>query len=232
METTGYTPAEIVYGKAVRLNARIFAPAEVREDVDIDTFMEERLSDQEATVAAAAEAQRKYTANHIASNPRVATEFKVGSYVLLAWPKTRMNPNGRPTKLDSMYRGPYQVVSLAGGTYKLRDLTTGKIEPTKSVHSLKEFVYDPKRTNPKDIALKDYKDMFFVESITKHKGQWQRKSKLQFLTKWIGIEEPVWETWTNLRMNEVLHAYLKSKGKTNMIPESATHEEQEAQDEP
>ena len=132
-----------------------------------------------------------------------------------------MSPNGRPTKLDALYRGPYRVAAVNKDRYTLNNLVTGKFETDKSVHSLKLFKYDATRTNPRDIALKDSTDMYLVERIVQHKGSVQRKSELQFLVKWLGYNDSfnTWEPFSSVRDNAIFHEYCKKHKMEKLIPE-------------
>ena len=57
-------------------------------------------------------------------------------------------------------------------------------------------------------------DQFLVESILAHRGYsgnpgQNKTSKLEFLIKWVGFEEPEWLPWRNLYANSIAHAYMK-----------------------
>jgi hypothetical protein len=118
-----------------------------------------------------------------------------------------------------VYRGPYQVLKFDGnGTYWLKNLATGASENQKSVHSLKPFFYDKKRTDPVLIALKDYKDMFIISEIVSDNGCWKNKGDLRFKVQWLGYKDATWEPWANVRDNSVLHDYLRLHHHAGMIP--------------
>ena len=74
---------------------------------------------------------------------------------------------------------------------------------------LKQFPFDPLRTNPTDVARIDYLEFFIVE-ILQYKGDIKKLSTLQFKIKWLGYDETynTWEPWANLREMEILHKYL------------------------
>ena len=81
------------------------------------------------------------------------------------------------------YTGPYKIVSVKNGTYVLRDLKNNKVlEPCK-VHLLKPFHYDATITNPVEIRLKDTDDMYIVEQILSHTGNFKFKKSLRFQVK-------------------------------------------------
>ena len=100
--TLGCSPADIIFGKAVTGDPRIFLPRTPTIDEEMDTYLARRLQDQETTIELAQSRQRKHHAEHMGSNPVHETEYAVDSYVLLAWPLDRLNLR-RPTKLDTLY---------------------------------------------------------------------------------------------------------------------------------
>jgi Chromo (CHRromatin Organisation MOdifier) domain len=85
---------------------------------------------------------------------------------------------------------------------------------------MKQFHFDPMRTDPSDVARKDYLE-FFVEDILAHRGDTKRLSTLQFRVKWLAYDESnnSWEPWANLREMEVLHKYLISKNLRQLVPD-------------
>ena len=117
-----------------------------------------------------------------------------------------------PNKLMTNLRGPLQVTSNVGPTYTLRDLVTTKTVFTH-VSRLREFHFDKERVDPLAIAVKD-SGQYLVESILDHKGytgkgNYRQISKLLFLVKWVGYEEPDWQPWKNLHRNFLTHEYMK-----------------------
>jgi transposase InsO family protein len=220
--TTGYAPADLVFGGIIKLNRGLLSK---RTDDDVrystyDNYLTMLLQHQDSMLQEASESQLNVNRKHVGKELKGSlTGYAVGSYVLLAWPISRMNPNGRPTKLDTVYRGPYQVLKFdEHGTYWLRNLTTGATESPKSVHSLKQFFYDVKRTDPIVVALKDYKDIFLISKIISDNGCWRNKGDLKFEVKWLGYKESTWEPWANVRDNSVLHEYLRVHRHAHMIP--------------
>jgi hypothetical protein len=220
--STGYAPADLVFGGIIKLNRGLLTKQKA-DEVDYstyDNYMISLMHHQEKMLLDANETQQIAAQKHLGKDPGgLITEYAVDSYVLLAWPITRMNPNGRPTKLDTVYRGPYRVIKFdEHGTYWLRNLATGAAENPKSVHSLKPFFYDKKRTDPVVVALRDYKDTFLVSEIISDNGCWKNRGELKFKVLWLGYDEPTWEPWANLRDNSVLHEYLIRHQHAAMIP--------------
>ena len=149
---------------------------------------------------------------HNSQNSASITDFPNNSFVLVA---QRTSPE---TRLHTLWRGPMKVLQNKNGEYTLLDLTTKK---EKLYHStqMKKFLFDPIRTNPTDVARKDYLE-FFIESILQHKGDHKKLSTLEFKIKWLGYDETYnsWEPWANLREMEILHQYLIAHNMKQIVP--------------
>ena len=222
IKSIGYSPARIIYGDSINLNRNIFIPNKERQTENIVEYMSNKLATQDEAISLAAKLSKEHNIQHITENPVIQTEFTAGSYVLVAWPITRMNNQGRPSKFDTMFRGPYQVQSNKGRSYILKDLVLNKNTAPKDIHQLRPFHFDPRRTNPLQVALKDYKDLWVVERIQNHKGSWKTKSHMTFLVKWVGWETPTWQPWKDVRDCKEFHDYLEAKGKSDLRPKRFT----------
>ena len=84
---------------------------------------------------------------------------------------------------------------------------------------LKKFEHDPRIHNPVAIAAKDYEEDE-IEAIISHTGDPRQKAGMDFLVRWLGYDESedLWLPWSELRLNTVLHAYLRVNGMENIIP--------------
>jgi hypothetical protein len=69
----------------------------------------------------------------------------------------------------------------------LLDLTTNKENKYHSTQ-MKQFKFDPLRTDPIDVARKDYSE-FFIETILALRGDPKNLSTLEFKVKWLGYNE-------------------------------------------
>ena len=134
------------------------------------------------------------------------TEFPINSYVLVHY-----RSGSPPTRLHTAWRDPMRDVSGSNSRYTLYDLVTTR-EHRYHVSDMKQFLYDPLFVDPVDVACRDRME-FFVESISDHQGGLTR-STIGFFVKWKDYPESenTWDSYTNLRDNEVLHDYLKLKG--------------------
>jgi hypothetical protein len=122
------------------------------------------------------------------------------------------------TRLHTLWRGPMKVIKSLKGQYTLLDLTTLKEKEYHSTH-LKEFIFNPNRVSPLDVARKDYLE-FFIEEILHHTGNTNRLSTLNFKVKWQGYDDTYnsYEPWKNLRSTKQLHLYLIRQNLKHVIP--------------
>ena len=111
--------------------------------------------------------------------------------------------------------------SIHKSDYTLLDVTNKKF---KHIHvsQLKASIFNPKYTDPADIARRDYME-FFIESIVRHKGNSRRKSDMKFLVKWLNYNEShdTWEPWESLRLADALHDYLRNHNMNKLIPRNS-----------
>lgn len=213
----GVSPAELLFGNVITLDRKLYHDLPSSTNMEgvssnMRGWIDQMLSMQARLIDIARKFQREKDEKHIASGETGhLTEFAIGSYVLARYPETGMGKRP-PTKLHTPWRGPYRVVNRNASTYTLQDLVS---LDTFNVHisTLKEFEYDPNRTDVEAAAMAD-KQYFGVERIIKHFGNTSKtakKSQLTFQVKWIGEEKTTREPWSHLRNNAKLHQYLASK---------------------
>ena len=79
------------------------------------------------------------------------------------------------------------------------------------------------------MAMRDIPDVFLIEDILSHKGNWKRKQSLEFKVRWAGYgpKEDTWESYSTLRDSEVLHKYLRINQKIELIPTKIVSEEKD-----
>ena len=220
--STGYAPAQIVYGNRVNLDRNIIMPFEVAESsVAMPVFVRKYLEIQRKIVATAVVHQIVKDNSHKANFTKLPTEYPIGTYVLAQYPENRM---GRmpPTKFHTQWKGPMQVISNIGSKYTVRNLVTGKLEDYH-VTALKHFTVDNEHTDPEKVAQKDYKT-YITEAIIDHRPKTKlrdvRRGRLEFLVKWQGYpaEQNTWEPWRNLRRNLHVHEYMRRHKLASLIP--------------
>jgi hypothetical protein len=213
---TKISASQLLFGNAINLDRGIFLPASERpiQDKPLSATVSQMLHLQDEVMKTAREVLKLTDDLHLASLPnRRPTEHLPNAYVLVKY-----RSGSPPTRLHTAYRGPLQVVSNIGSQYLLNDLITNKVKPYH-ISDIKPFIFDPLRTDPIDIARRDYLE-FFVEKILEMKGDGKRVKTFSFLVRWLGYDEThdSWEPWKNVRDTDKVHDYLRANNMENFIP--------------
>jgi hypothetical protein len=225
VQSLGYSPGQMVFGKRIELDQNIFIPREIRENKQINTteWINEQQELQDNILTIAAELQQAHDErNRVKRTERdqndTTREFPVGTYVLSAYPPTDYG-QPRPNKLHPMLQGPYEVLGRRGHTIQLRNLVSKRIVE-RNIKLLRPFHYDATRTDPRTVALNDYPEEYEVEQILTHTGSWNRKANMTFKVRWLGYDQ-TWDTFEpfkNLKFNEVFREYVTAKGYARILP--------------
>ena len=94
--------------------------------------------------------------------------FQLNDYVLRTYPPSKA-ATGPPDKYSAYWRGPNKVVGrIDDNQYDVLNIVS-MLPTTVHVKHLKDFIYDPKRTFPLSIAIKET-DEFIVENILDHRA--------------------------------------------------------------
>jgi len=168
------------------------------------------LATQSALINVAIQIQKDKDREHMRAISGIPTEFPINSYVLLKYPQSAMG-HKPPTKLHSLWKGPFRVVNFVGPVYTLQNLVTLQNQDAH-VTLLKQYEYDSAHIDPAKVALTD-KQHFVVEAIRKHYGSpLDKKANLRFEVKWEDYPEykNTIVPWHELIHNEKLHDYLRA----------------------
>ena len=208
------SPAKLVYGNAIDIDSNILLP---RDEIDLNpltatTSTNNMLKMQDELIRITAQLLKESDDLHNAGQSTDITVFPVNSFVLVA---QRTTPE---TRMHTKWRGPLKVISNTLAEYTLLDLVTDK-QIVYHMTQLKPFVFDPMKTDPTDIARRDYLE-FFIEDILDVKGDISSYGTLKFHVKWLNYphENNTWEPWKNLRKAEKLHRFLITKNLKHLIP--------------
>ena len=208
--STGVSPAQLLFGNAVKLDSGIFLPhkqgynATEEPESTLAEWAQKMQVKQAELIDIARRHQVERDQHHIIqAEPANTTEFPINSYVLV---KYRNRP---PTKFHSAWRGPMRVVNFNKSHYTLQDIVTDKLR-NFHVTQLKAFKYDQMDTDPVDIARAEQNE-FLVENILEHRHDGsKRRTCYEFLVKWAGYDnsDNTWEPWEYVRDNKQLIKYL------------------------
>jgi hypothetical protein len=225
VSSTGVAPAELVFGTSYRLERGLLYPAKIVDDIPMPmhAYLQQQYKIQHAVLAAAYRHQDSIDDKHQGNKPAMpSTEFDIDSYVLVQYENDTRSP---PSKVHPLWRGPYQIVSIArrdpkAPIYTCRNMATNKIEDFH-IKLLKQYQYDQRFVDPAEAAMADTQ-LFEVEEILDHlfEGKKQLKTTMKFKIKWRGYPNPTWEPYKNLRDVERLHTYLKAHKLAKFVPDS------------
>ncbi len=236
---TGYSPAALLFGKAVDLNRGIFPESPAGSlgrgeetslpmlgvDSGVEFFsswVSQRNHMQLQVLEASAELQRVELERHLQSvAPDEVTVFSDGTWVLVL-PRDNPLVGRRRTgdKLSAFWDGPMPVVSHEGNAYTLHDTVEDK-QVVRHVTELKPFLFDPARVDPRDVARIDRRE-FLIETIVGHRGDVRYKSTLEFEVKWAGYSDDynLWVAWKQLLHTAQLREYLTRVGLIKLLPKA------------
>jgi transposase InsO family protein len=224
---TGVAPGKLMFNPALDLDRNIFTSINSRgADIipsDISDYITNMAKASEQIYEAALASQQKVLNQRSAKKtPRVATEFPVGSLVLVTTKEGR-------TKLDPVREGPFRVVEAlpATGTavleYVLEDLEDGSLRQV-GVFRLTPFLNADQYVSPEEV-VRQGKKQYVIEDILDHKPKVSNKDFVRmsrntwsFKVKWKGYPEPTWNNWSDTKGSALLHAYLRKKGLQSVIP--------------
>jgi hypothetical protein len=196
--STGCAPAELLYGKAVSLDRGLLLkfPADSQEST-YDAYIRKLKSQQNSIIHASVAHQQEVIQDYLKSAPPNPTGYALGDLVLIA-------PGKRPprSKLQPRWLGPFEVATVAGDEYTLRDINSGK---TRVVHASRIKIYNPdSSTDSHSAALWD-SDQYAIDSIVDHKlGTTRGRSK--FRVRWLDYG-PSGDTWEPLKHVASSHAF-------------------------
>jgi hypothetical protein len=218
-ESTGLSPAEIIFGNSINLDRGMFNPISGEErPVIISDWMAKMLNTQARLIALAQKKLKAKDDKHMSEYDPTRTEFPVNSYVLTSYPVGMNGTRKPPTRFHPILKGPYRVINSNGPKYTIQNLVTYRNEDVNIVN-LRPFNFDPERVNLQEVASRDRKE-FIIDRIVSHVGDFKAKRELKFLVKWLGYDESdnTYEPWSYLKDTEQLHAYLIRCGLQQEIP--------------
>ena len=128
-ESTGFTPHYLVFRHEISLPLDLmYRPPPGRTPVDVNDWLfqkEEAFRQAYELVRRNATTQQRRRSNLYNKGVHGPT-YKEGEYVLLHYPVV---PVGKSPKFSSPWRGPYKILKcLNNVNYKIRELTTGKVQ--------------------------------------------------------------------------------------------------------
>jgi transposase InsO family protein len=220
-DVIGVSHAQLLFGNSIQLDRGIFLSHLPKEGVEaemaLSDWADKMFEAHRVLLETAQRLQQQKDARHMEATIGDSARFDVDSYVFISYNPQKMNAKP-PTKLHPRLKGPYLVANVQGDKYSCQNLVTDEIEDYH-VTRLREFRYDKRYVDPRDIALRD-RDEFYVEKILAHHGDVGRLKTLAFHVQWRGFDESFnsLEPRKTLRETEMLHRYLILHGLQKLIP--------------
>ena len=221
----GFSPADIVFGKAINLDRSVLVPNKViacEARPDLAEYVRKLIEVQKHITEVAARSQRDIdAANIVKRGGEHITEFPVHSYVTVEYPESVSGRRAAPSKVMTPRRGPFLVLSHKDHEYTLEDIVNHKTLSRVHVTRLRKFVFDTTRKTAEEIAAHDNME-FYVESVLDHEPKVRpdrHRSDLMFKIHWLGYNESYdsWEPWSELRANSIVHAYMRQHNMSRII---------------
>ena len=214
--STGYTPAELVFGPANNLLQQ-FLESDNYADADMEPL--EYVGYQHKLHVKAMEVARSRLQQELETRQLTAglpMEYPDESHVLVDY-SAPVIPVGSPVKLRTFKQGPFKVISHEGHIYRVRNLRT-LVETDVHISRLAPFIFDPDKVDPNAIAYRDG-DAFKVEKVVDFKN---RGPKKEWMAKihWAGYpeSEDSWISWKEAQKLIEMHRYLRDHQLENLIP--------------
>jgi hypothetical protein len=110
-------------------------------------------------------------------------------------------------------------VEAKGDEISIINLVHSKV---RKVHrkQIVPFRYDPTRTDPYEVAMKDKQESQVAEIIDIIGIDGKKKANIQIRVRWAGEgpEKDLWLDWKDMRNNEILHQYLWDHKLYKLLP--------------
>ena len=212
--STGYTPAEMLFGGQIDLDKGVFIPQDELPDdinININEWIAEHVRAQRIIHETAAQTQLEIDAENMSKrieklnlkpNP-TQEKIEIGDYVLVE------NPHSTG-KLEYKMEGPFRVVDLDREEATVQNLTGQKRERRVRFDRLSKFKQD--HSNQKDIVMME-KDEYNVEKIIRFIGNVKKPKTLKFEVQWEGYpnsEDNTFEPIQHLKKNSIFIDFCKS----------------------
>jgi hypothetical protein len=127
-QSTGFTPAQIIYGDSVDLNRMTVLQDSylTSNDISYSDYIRELKEHQNWIIAEATKSLTEKDEVHMINYPSNQTSFEVDTYVLAEY--TNVFRRGPTSKLLPFLKGPLKIVAKQENKYTLLDLTSGKLK--------------------------------------------------------------------------------------------------------
>ena len=217
-ESLGVSPAQLVFGNNVDLDARVLHQEYLGVTSGSTTYpeyLEKLVAAQTEILRVAQKHQREVNVGNLVAKRSASpeTEYLVGSYVLVRHSDSMVG-DGPPSKLQMQWKGPLRIVERDGCIYIVQDLVNNK---TSRVHvsRMKPFHFEKEGEGeneiPRQVANRDYESVDIAEILSHTCVDPKKRSTYEFKVRWEGFDasHDEWKPWKEVKDNAKLHQYLR-----------------------
>ena len=228
---TKVSPSQLLYGNMVTLDRKLFKSYKLKDSKTVDSYLNELIQMQEKLLKASQRYLARSKDKKLANVDKTIDpiRYKVGDYVLVSHPDNKL-----PSKLDTKWYGPMQVVKVNRSQYYLIDLVTNSIID-RHISYLKPFRFNSDKITPFEVAIRDNQE-YIVEKIIAHRlvndysGDKNRTS-YEFKVRWLGYKDSddTWIPWKSVSKLAALNSYLSKNQEFSKLIRVKVDEEVEEQ---
>ena len=210
-ELGGLSPAELKFGTADL--ARFNLPPSLLPGANYSVIVQ-RLNENLAIVRSITNSFQEKLRSQRTKAHFPHNQFQPGDKIL--WNPREQPTSLRSSKLSPKLLGPYIVILQTKNDVLCKHVITNK---EMTFHADRITLFVSTDNNARTAGLLD-RDEYVIAQILSHRGKFTHKKQLEFLVQWDGYgpEYNSWEPWTELRLTTQLHAYLRTIGQSQCIP--------------
>ena len=179
---TGATPYELTFGSK---DATYFKPPDdLGEEQKYSKFLVNLNTVLQRIRELSHAFQQELAAAHVKDNVEVQTLFKPGDFVLLHHPE-------RVSKLQPLYRGPFEVISQCKNDVEVRNIIRGNVS---KLHVSRVKIFHGSREDAFKMAQLD-NDEYEIDQFLAYRGDPLIRTTMEFLVRFCDSSE-LWLPWS------------------------------------
>jgi hypothetical protein len=179
---TGHTPYELTFGSKDALHFRL--PGTLDTSMHHTDYLERLNINLERIRELSAKFQQELVMQRTKNNPEVQTLYKPGDLVLFHYPE-------RQSKLQLLYRGPFEVISQYKNDVEVRNIIRGNI---MKLHVSRLKIFHGTKQEAIKVAQLD-NDEYEIDKFLAYKGDPLHRKRMDFLIRFCDGAE-LWLPWS------------------------------------
>jgi uncharacterized ubiquitin-like protein YukD len=179
---TGFTPYELTFGSKDALHFKL--PGAIDGAGHHHSFLKQLNANLARIREVSAEFQLKLAQERTAANPDIQTTYKPGDFVLYHHPQ-------RVSKLQPLYRGPFEVIAQVKNDVEVRNLIRGNV---MKLHVSRLKIFHGNKEEALKMAQLD-NDEYEIDKFLAYKGDPLHRKRMDFLIRFCDGAE-LWLPWS------------------------------------